>query len=78
MIYRLMRVKAELKELQERIEKLQHFLSSDAIKTITIRQMSLLSQQLYIMKEYENVLKERIADGETNDNNNMITGDVYK
>lgn len=63
----LIRVKAELVELQERIEKLQCFLSSDSIQDISIHQLYLMSQQLIIMKRYEDVLKERIKDGETNE-----------
>lgn len=60
----LIRVKAELQELQDRIEKLQSFLSSDGIQEISIHQLSLMSQQLYIMKQYENILNLRIKDGE--------------
>lgn len=63
----LKRVKAELQELQDRIEKLQSFLLSDNIQEISIHQLSLMSQQLYIMKQYENILNLRIKDGEQND-----------
>ena len=59
------RVKIELSELQTRIEKLQCFLSSDRIQEISIHQLSLMSRQLTLMKQYEFILKERIKDGET-------------
>lgn len=59
------RVKIELSELQDRIEKLQCFLSSDRIQDISIHQLSLMSRQLTLMKQYEYILKERIKDGET-------------
>lgn len=61
----LNRVKVELTELQDRIEKLQLFLSSDRIQDISIHQLSLMSRQLTLMKQYEYILKERIKDGET-------------
>lgn len=61
----LIRVKIELHELQNRITLLEKFLSSAAIEGISIHQLSLMSKQLWIMKEYENVLKERIEDAET-------------
>jgi len=59
------RVKIELSELQSRIEKLQCFLSSDRIQEISTHQLSLISRQLTLMKQYEFILKERIKDGET-------------
>lgn len=59
------RVKIELSELQARIEKLQCFLSSDRIQEISIHQLSLMSRQLTLMKQYEFILKERIKEGET-------------
>lgn len=61
----IIRVQNELHELQERINKLQSFLISDDIQEISITQLSLLSQQLYAMKMYENILKLRIIEGET-------------
>ena len=63
----LIRLKSELQELQERIEKLQKFLSSDNIQEISKQQLSLMSQQLVIMREYEYILISRIKEGEANE-----------
>ena len=60
----LTRVENELHELQDRINKLQSFLSSDRIQEITIAQKCLMSEQLYVMKQYENILKLRIMEGD--------------
>ena len=51
----------EKEQLNERIEKLESFVSSDKFSSISAVQQSLLNVQLHSMRTYSQVLVERIA-----------------
>ena len=53
------RMKAELTELDERIAKLDKFLTED--KTVTGIDRSLMTRQLRFMERYSKVLTERVG-----------------
>lgn len=54
------RVKAELSDLESRYNKLLVFLESKACKDLSIVKISLLFRQRDIMKDYVDILKERL------------------
>ena len=54
------RVKAELHELQERIVKLEAFVSSERVNALGDKMQALLRQQLDVMCQYMHVLEERL------------------
>lgn len=54
------RVKVELNELRERLVKLEAFINSTAITKLKDRMRALLTLQLGCMREYEEVLVERL------------------
>jgi len=55
------RVIAERQELNEKIVKLGAFLQSSIFKTLPVDEQERLSHQLWHMKDYENILVQRIA-----------------
>jgi len=55
------RLEAEQKELQERLQKLTTFISSENFKTIDDVQKTLLNVQARAMETYNQVLLERIV-----------------
>ena len=56
------RLKTEYEELREKIEKLDGFLSSDKISTLSDIQHGLLISQLAVMTAYLSILGTRIND----------------
>lgn len=54
------RVKVELHELRERLVKLEAFINSTAITKLKDKMQGLLALQLGCMREYEEVLVERL------------------
>lgn len=55
------RLQDEKLQLDEKIYKLEPFLSSEAFTKIDINQQSLLNEQLPIMKAYSTVLAKRLS-----------------
>lgn len=55
------RVRAEEKELNERIAKLSAFMPTDAFKALPKEEQELLTAQLAAMQDYSGCLAERIA-----------------
>jgi hypothetical protein len=51
----------EAVQLNEKIEKLDNFISSEAVLTIPAVQQSLLNVQLFAMRTYSQCLTERVA-----------------
>ena len=55
------RVRRELIDLQEKFERLEAFLNSDKVTTITDFQVLLLELQRLVMKEYIHILVRRLS-----------------
>lgn len=55
------RVVAEKKDLEEKIDKLHTFISSDEWKDVDLREKDRLLRQVHHMTKYASVLGERIA-----------------
>jgi hypothetical protein len=56
-----LRVVDELAELHAKVERLQCFLNEASPTNISGEEYSLLRQQLSTMRDYESILKQRIA-----------------
>lgn len=50
----------ELEQLQDRINKLSNFASSEKFRELDVGQQDLLKEQLRVMNQYENILSLRI------------------
>lgn len=55
-----LRVYEEKKELDEKISKLNEFLSGDGTRNLALEDLRLLSDQFYVMNEYSRILDKRI------------------
>jgi hypothetical protein len=55
-----LRVIEEKKELSEKISKLEKFFDSGAVANICAIERTMLTQQVFYMKQYEGILRERI------------------
>lgn len=55
------RMNLEISELAEKIDKLEAFLSSDRVATLDDKMLSLMKDQLKVMKEYKDILIRRFA-----------------
>jgi hypothetical protein len=57
------RMKIELGELTTRIDALDKYIYSEHYYSVARKQQYLLCEQLYPMREYQRVLRQRIANG---------------
>lgn len=55
------RVVQELKDLDEKISKLEVFIKGNVISTLSMDEQTRLKKQLIHMRDYSNVLNERIG-----------------
>lgn len=54
------RIKKELKELLDKIEKLDKFLDADPQSIVSLEQLKLIDKQLRVMREYAVILHLRL------------------
>ena len=55
------RVYKEKEDLDEKISKLNEFLSGDGTRNLALEDLRLLSDQFYVMHEYSKILSRRIS-----------------
>ncbi len=55
------RVEIELKELSERLDKLNAFYMTDNFKGLKAEQQELLTEQIMVMTRYKEILTKRLA-----------------
>jgi hypothetical protein len=55
------RVVTELRDLDEKIERLSAFVNGDVFQTVEAKERTLLASQLAVMREYADILRDRIA-----------------
>ena len=56
-----LRVYKEKEDLDEKISKLNEFLSGDGTRNLALEDLRLLSDQFYVMHEYSKILARRIS-----------------
>lgn len=56
-----LRVYKEKEDLDEKISKLNEFLSGDGTRNLALEDLRLLSDQFYVMNEYSKILARRIS-----------------
>ena len=61
-------VQQEAKELCNKISRLDSFIKSDSSSHLSVDMLSLLTQQLEFMKQYHNVLVQRLKLAEQEEN----------
>ena len=70
------RLYKEEEELRDKILKLNGFIVSDAFKTVSLTQSTLLIEQLSAMKQYHKCLSSRIKDIEEQENKERLKNEL--